>query len=348
MTYCNGETSVIRHDLASPGAYLILFLGESLILQPSGEVHTPVWSQAFMSPVGHSDPLYEGSPMEADSFWHCTGSVGVRPSVESGKDTKAKELMESGRTRGKSGHGNPGLSSATVRSLHLMLHNALNRAVKERLILRNPTEDCIAPKVQKFEMQILQPEHIKTYLDAAEKRGLLPMFYLELVSGLRKGELTALLWSDLDITNRTISVSKQYVKNPNGELTLSRPKTETSVRKVSVPQEAVDLLVAEHKRHPNNPYMFPSPITREMYHPDSIVNLHKKILKDAGLPHIRFHDLRHPYVKHTTKIFSLRSMAFQAQAYPDARRKTRGACQLHRGGQSQSPVRPLCNRKRFS
>ena len=206
-----------------------------------------------------------------------------------------KELMESGRTNRKSGHGNPGLSSTTVRSLHLMLHNALNRAVKERLILRNPTEDCIAPKVQKFEMQILQPEHIKTYLDAADKRGVLPMFYLELVSGLRKGELTALLWSDLDITDKTISVSKQYVKNPNGELTLSRPKTETSVRKVSIPQEAVDLLITEHKKHPDNPYMFPSPITGEMYYPDSIVNLHKKILKDAGLPHIRFHDLRHTF-----------------------------------------------------
>ena len=58
------KTSVIRPDLTSPGAYLILFLGESLISQPSGEVHTPVWSQAFMGPVGHSDPLYEGSPME--------------------------------------------------------------------------------------------------------------------------------------------------------------------------------------------------------------------------------------------------------------------------------------------
>ena len=83
-------------------------------------------------------------------------------------------------------------------------------------------------------MQILQPEHIKEYLDAANARGLLPRFYLELVSGLRKGELTALLWSDLDIQNRTISVSKQYVKNPNGELTLTRPKTETSARKVSI------------------------------------------------------------------------------------------------------------------
>ena len=259
-----------------------------------------------------------------------------------------KDLMENGRIDRKSGHGNPGLSSTTVRSLHLMLHNAFERAVKERLIPRNPTEDCIAPKIQKFEMQILQPEHIKEYLNAANARGLLPMFYLELVSGLRKGELTALLWSDLDIQNRTIYVSKQYVKNPNGELTLSRPKTETSVRKVSIPQDAVDLLIAEHGKHPENPYMFPSPATGEMYYPDSVVNLHKKILKDAGLPHIRFHDLRHPYVKHTTKIFSLRLMDFQAQAYPDARRKTRGACQLLRVGQSQSPVRPLCNRKQLS
>ena len=205
-----------------------------------------------------------------------------------------KELMEKGRER-KTKTGAQGLSSTTVRSVHLMLHCAFERAVKERLIPRNPTDDCIAPKVRKFEMKILEPEHMKAYLDAANVRGLLPMFYLELVSGLRKGELTALLWSDLDIEDKTISVSKQYVKNPNGELTLSRPKTETSVRKVSIPQEAVDLLIAEHKKHPGNPYMFPSPVTGEMYYPDSIVNLHKKILKDAGLPHIRFHDLRHTF-----------------------------------------------------
>ena len=70
--------------------------------------------------------------------------------------------------------------------------------------------------------------------------------------------------------------------------------------------------------------------------------------KVDGLEDFHFHQLRHPYVKHTTKIFSLRLMDFQAQAYPDARRKTRGACQLRRGGHSQSPVHPLCNRKRFS
>ena len=179
-----------------------------------------------------------------------------------------------------------------------MLHAALERAVKERLIPRNPTGDCIAPKPRKIEMQILPSEDMHAYLEAAKARDLFPMFYLELVSGLRKGELVALRWDDLDVRNKTISVSKQYVRNPDGSLELTRPKTENSVRLVSIPQTAVDLLVQEHGKHPNSPYMFPSPITGEMYHPDSVVNLHKKILKDAGLPHIRFHDLRHTFATH--------------------------------------------------
>ena len=211
-----------------------------------------------------------------------------------------KELLESGRIHvGK--NQNRGLSTTTVHSVHLMLHCALDRAVKERLIPRNPCEDCIVPKPRKLEMKILPPEDMKAYLDAAEARGLLPMFYLELVSGLRKGELVALRWDDLDIQQKTISVSKQYVRNPDGSLELTRPKTENSVRLVSIPQTAVDLLIQEHAKHSDSPYMFPSPLTGEMYHPDSVVNLHKKILKDAGLEHLRFHDLRHPYVKHTTK-----------------------------------------------
>lgn len=131
-----------------------------------------------------------------------------------------------------------------------MLHAALERAVKERLIPRNPTEDCIAPKPRKIEMQILPSEDMHAYLEAAKARDLLPMFYLELVSGLRKGELVALRWDDLDIRNKTISVSKQCVRNPDGSLELTRPKTENSVRLVSIPQTAVDLLIQEHDKHP--------------------------------------------------------------------------------------------------
>ena len=228
-----------------------------------------------------------------------------------------------------------------------LLNNCLEQAVAERLILSNPAQGCKLPQLEKKEMKILPQEKIGMYLAEAERRGLLAAFYLELTTGLRRGELLALQWTDLDIENRTLSVTKQ-VNRINGELVVSPPKTRNSVRTLALPQQAVDLLITEHQKHPRNPYLFPSPKTGTMYDPDAFRRTHDKILKAIGAEHIRFHDLRHPYVKHTTKIFSLRLMDFQAQAYPDARRKTRGACQLHRGGQSQSPVRPLCNRKRFS
>ena len=205
------------------------------------------------------------------------------------------DLQSNGRLRKVQKKKKPGLSNSTVRGIHMMLHNALDRAVKEKLILSNPTENCIIPKIEKQEMKILHPDHISAYLDAAEQRGALPMFYLELVSGLRKGELVALQWSDLDEANCTISVSKQASWDTEGNLILSQPKTGNSIREVSIPQDAVELLKQEHAKHPDNPWMFPSSRTGEMYHPDSVVNLHKKILKDAGLEHIRFHDLRHTF-----------------------------------------------------
>ena len=112
---------------------------------------------------------------------------------------------------------------------------------------------------------------------------LLPTPYSRMISGgwgtmtAPKGELVALLRNDLNSENRTISASKQAAVR-SGKITMSRPKTETSVRRISIPQEAVDLLIQEHEKHPDSLYMFPSPKTGEMYHPDSVVNLHKKIL----------------------------------------------------------------------
>ena len=168
------------------------------------------------------------------------------------------DLQSNGRLRKVQKKEKPGLSNSTVRGIHMMLHNALDRAVKEKLILSNPTENCIIPKIEKQEMKILHPDHISAYLNAAERRNALPMFYLELVSGLRKGELVALQWSDLDETNCTISVSKQASWDTEGNLILSQPKTGNSIREVSIPQDAVELLKQEHAKHPSNPWMFPS------------------------------------------------------------------------------------------
>ena len=120
------------------------------------------------------------------------------------------------------------------------------------------------------------------------------MFFLELTTGLRKGELVPLLWSDVDTNNMTISISKQAYRT-KGALTVQPPKTDNSMRKIALSEETMELLKQEHEKHPGNPYLFPSPVTGGMYHPDSVVKLHQKILKDAGLEHIRFHDLRHTF-----------------------------------------------------
>ena len=81
----------------------------------------------------------------------------------------------------------------------------------------------------------------------------------------------------------------------NGELVVSPPKTRNSVRTLAFPQQAVDLLIAEHKKHSRNPYLFPSPKTGTMYDPDAFRRTHDKILKAIGAEHIRFHDLRHTF-----------------------------------------------------
>lgn len=110
-----------------------------------------------------------------------------------------------------------GLSTRVVRGIHTLLNNCLEQAVAERLLLTNPAKGCRLPKLEKREMKILPEDKIGPYLAEAERRGLLAAFYLELTTGLRRGELLALLWTDLDVENMTISVSKQ-VNRINGEL----------------------------------------------------------------------------------------------------------------------------------
>ncbi len=144
-------------------------------------------------------------------------------------------------------------------------------------------------------MHILPPDKIGAYLAAAEEHGVLPMFYLELTTGLRRGELVALLWSDLDVEAQTLTISKSAGRF-KGEVRISPPKTANSVRTVFLPKETVDLLIQEHAKHPGNPVMFPSPVTGRIYGPDCVGRLHKTLLKKAGITeNITLHGLRHTY-----------------------------------------------------
>ena len=259
-----------------------------------------------------------------------------------------RKLKKEGRVHDHPEYGHE-LSDSMVLRIHAMLHRCLKDAERDHIVPYNPTDGVKLPKSNYKPKQVLDREQMDAFLAAVDKNEIWrDFFYTELTTGLRRGEICGLMWRDFDENAGTLKILRSVNVPKRGEMEIGETKTERGRRTIRLPPSTVQRL-KERKKHAVSQWIFPEPLAPEKpVRPSAAYYWMKVLLKEAGLPHIRFHDLRHPYVKHTTKIFSLRLMDFQAQAYPDARRKTRGACQLHRGGQSQSPVRPLCNRKRFS
>ena len=258
-----------------------------------------------------------------------------------------KHLLDGGRVDRIEAKKKPkGLAPKTVRNIHQMIGSAYNLAMGQKLVTCNPTQGCALPKVEHKEMKTLTADQLGAFFHEARDSGVYELYYLDLATGLRRGELLGLKWTDVDLDRGVLKIQRA-ISRQNGKVVEAPLKTKNAYRTLPLSADAIDVLMQQRRKTGNSEWVFPSPTGGPMS-PDSVLHMLQRVLKRAGLPRIRFHDLRHPYVKHTTKIFSLRLMDFQAQAYPDARRKTRGACQLHRGGQSKSLVRLLCNRKQFS
>ena len=252
----------------------------------------------------------------------------------------------------------------TVIHYHAVIHRALKYAVKTDLIDVNPADKVDRPKKNEFTGNFYSKDEMNALFDAVRGSKIEVAVMLTAFYGLRRSEVVGLKWAAVDFEQNTIEIchtvttvrldGKEVLVESNGTKTKSSKRT---LPLVPVFRERLLALQEEQKENRklcgrcyNKKYADYICVDAmgNLLKPDYLSNSFQIILQNYHLRRIRFHDLRHPYVKHTTKIFSLRLMDFQAQAYPDARRKTRGACQLHRGGQSQSPVRPLCNRKRFS
>ena len=258
-----------------------------------------------------------------------------------------KHLLDGGRVDRIEAKKKPkGLAPKTVRNIHQMIGSAYNLAIEQHLVTKNPTQGCALPKVEHKEMKTLTADQLSAFFQEAKDSGVYELYYLDLATGLRRGELLGLKWTDIDLDRGVLKIQRA-ISRQNGKVVEAPLKTKNAYRTLPLSADAIDVLMQQRRKTGNSEWVFPSPTGGPMS-PDSVLHMLQRVLKRAGLPRIRFHDLRHPYVKHTTKIISLRLMDFQAQAYPDARRKTRGACQLLRVGQSRSPVRPLYNRKRFS
>ena len=246
------------------------------------------------------------------------------------------------------------LAPKTVHDILVVLHGILKFA-SSKFAGSFPAVEINYPKIGKKEMRVLSREeqarlvaYLHEDLDSC-RFGIL----LALCTGIRIGELCALQWESVSTNDKAIRIAKTLQRlhdisvsqGARTRIVIGPPKSDTSVRTIPMTEYATGLC---RRMKPQSSAAYVLTGTEAFMEPRTLQYRLEKYTQACGLEGVHFHTLRHPYVKHTTKIFSLRLMDFQAQAYPDARRKTRGACQLLRVGQSRSPVRPLCNRKRFS
>ena len=165
-------------------------------------------------------------------------------------------------------------------------------------------------------MQVLTQNEIIRFLHQAKEEGCYELFLLELGTGMRRGEILALKWSDLDFTTGELRIERQ-VYIIKAEVIISAPKTKASIRTVILPPSLLKTLVA-YKETVDSEWMFPSPTNNgRPRNPSSVRKRLQLILERAGCKKVRFHDLRHPYVKHTTKKYNSEKQKTQATKIVD-------------------------------
>ena len=204
-----------------------------------------------------------------------------------------RKLLTKGRVERIESKEQPqGLSAKTVRNINQVISSAMDLAVAQKIIPANPTNACELPKVEHQEMQTIPAEQLQAFLDEARATGVYEMYYIELATGLRRGELLGLKWQDIDWKNGIIKVRRQ-VARVDGQIVEAPLKTKNSYRAVTISQQAIEVL-KEQKRKTNDQYVFPSPNGGPIS-PDSVNNMLGRVLERAGIPKVRFHDRRHTF-----------------------------------------------------
>ena len=205
-----------------------------------------------------------------------------------------KKLLEKGRVdRLESRHQSKGLSAKTVRNIHQIISSAMNLAKEQRLITANPAEGCALPRMEHREMKTLPVEQLQSFLREAKDSGVFELYYLELATGLRRGELLGLKWEDIDLERGDLRIRRQ-ISRINGKITEAPLKTKNAYRTLLLAEETIDILKEQRKKFGSSPWVFPSP-TGGPISPDSVLHMLHRVLKRAGLPRVRFHDLRHTF-----------------------------------------------------
>ena len=204
-------------------------------------------------------------------------------------------VKKKGRVKPDKLHGTE-LADSMVRGIHMMLHEALDMAVRLRLIVKNPTVGTTIPKNNYPPKQILNDEQLERFMQRIRQdERWYDFFYTELTTGLRRGEICGLKWEDFDAENGKLKVRRSVAKRKGGGLNIGETKTETGTRTIVLPPSTAELL-RKRKETAVSEWIFPNIYEPEKpMHPDYAYHRLKTLLKQAELPLIRFHDLRHTF-----------------------------------------------------
>lgn len=196
-----------------------------------------------------------------------------------------------------------GLAARTVQYAHAVIHRALEQAARWNLVGRNAADAVDAPRPQRKEMTALTADQARHLLDAAKDDRLYALYVLALTTGMRSGELAGLRWGDVDWANATVHVRRSLGRTSAG-LAFGEAKTAKGRRAVTLPTLAVNAL-RQHRAAQleerlqagplweDGDLVFSNQAGKPLERQNVAKRSFKPLLRRAGLPDMRFHDLRH-------------------------------------------------------
>lgn len=226
------------------------------------------------------------------------GNFSLRDVTPMDIDKMYAHLLQNGRADGKGG-----LSAKTLLYTHRVLNEAMEQAVKKRMIFLNPVRSVMnVPKPKRFKGNIYTAEEILNLLELAQNTTLEVPVALAAVCGLRRGECLALTEDDIDFTNKTITINKQYL-DLDKQAVLGEPKSEESNRVVSAPPEIFAIIERHIQRNEANKAMLEDEYEDHRLlvcsndgkpiRPIYFTKNFSRFIERNNLRRIRFHDLRH-------------------------------------------------------
>jgi integrase len=197
-----------------------------------------------------------------------------------------------------------GLSAATVRYVHAVMHRALGQAVNRGLVPRNVAEGASLPGLGREETQYLTPEQVKSLLGAAKGDRLEALYILAVTCGLRQGELLGLRWEEVDLEGHRLTVRRQVQRSRDGSGLIFVPTKGKKSRTIRLASATVEVLKSHRERQAKEVrsakglwrdpgLVFASTIGTPLDPSNLVDRSFKPLLGRAGLPDVRFHDLRY-------------------------------------------------------